>query len=512
MEKNLVTPARRRLPALALALALAAGGAWGLAPRVAAAEDDAETTAEAESSVTDDGSDAGAASDAVSSVTTDRAAESDWSADEPPEITSPVALVVDTTTGTVLYEREADTLRTPASITKVMTALLTLENASLDDVVTVEESDFDNVTAESSVAYLEAGESLTVRDLLAGLLVPSGNDAAYVLARYVGGDWQTFVDMMNERAESLGCASTSFADPCGLSSDNVTTARDLVTIFEAALEYPEFCEISSSATWELPATEDGTERTLETTDYLVDPESPVYMGDTIVASKTGFTNDAGKCLIAAAERDGMSIVGIVMGASDEEDEYEVTPNFYDLRDLLEWGLGAWVTGDVVSEGDVLATREVELSSDGDAVDAVATSSIVATVPRGTTPEDLTIEVPWEGEEALRAPVTEGTQLGRVFVSLDGRALGSVDVATASEMRLSIPDFVLWWVTSSPLHMGVVAGVAVAVFVIVGVAASHSSRRRRRARAAAARRGTSRPASDVRGGAGASGSRRGRHAR
>lgn len=469
MEKNLVTSPARRLPALALALSLAAGAACGVAPRAALAVEGEAAAAEAAPAETDAApADAGAT----------------WSADAPPEVSAPVALLVDRATGTVLFEREADALRTPASLTKVMTALVTLERASLDDVVTVEQADLDNLTPESSVAGLKAGETLTVRDLLACLLIPSGNDAAYVLARHVGGDWQTFVGLMNERATSLGCASTHFADPCGLSSDIVTTARDLVTIFEAALAHPEFLEIAGSATWDLPETEKNPARTLETTDALIVSDSPVYMGETVIASKTGFTNDAGKCLLAAAERDGMSLVGIVMGASDETDEDGITPNFYDLRDLFEWGLGAWVTGNVVSAGDVLASREVTLSKDGDAVDAVATGSIFATVPRGTTVADLTVSVPWEGAEPLQAPVKEGTNLGRVSVSLDGRTLGTVGVVTASEMELSILDFVIWWVTSDPVHMGIVAGGAAAFFVLVGTIAALASRARRKDRDAA----------------------------
>ena len=210
--------------------------------------------------------------------------------------------------------------RTKSLLRAPMTALVTLENASLTDVVTVEQADLDNLTPESSVAGLRAGETLTVRDLLACLLIPSGNDAAYVLARHVAGDWQTFVGMMNSKTAELGCTSTTFTDPCGLSSTIVTTARDLVTIFEAALAHPEFSEISGSATWDLPATEQNPARTLETTDYLIEPDSPVYMGDAIVASKTGFTDDAGKCVIASAERDGMRLVGIVMGAADDADE------------------------------------------------------------------------------------------------------------------------------------------------------------------------------------------------
>ena len=152
-----------------------------------------------------------------------------------------------------------------------MTALVVLENADLDAEVTVEEGDLDEVTWDSSIAGLKVGETLTVRDLLACLLVPSGNDASYVLARFVGGgDWHAFVDMMNERAAQLGCEGTHFANPCGLHDDNhYSTARDLVRIFEAALAYPEFEEIAGSESWDLPETSQNPARTLESTESLI---------------------------------------------------------------------------------------------------------------------------------------------------------------------------------------------------------------------------------------------------
>lgn len=150
--------------ALALALALASAGV----PRVAWAQDGVEPVAVA----ADASAEAPAAEDSPA-----------YSADEPPALSSPVALLVDRDTGYVLFEQGADEQRTPASITKILTALVVLENASLDDVVTVEEGDFEHVTPESTTAGLKAGDVLTVRDLLAGLLLPSGNDAAYVLAR-----------------------------------------------------------------------------------------------------------------------------------------------------------------------------------------------------------------------------------------------------------------------------------------------------------------------------------------
>lgn len=444
--------ARPLLASLALA-ALLAGGSLTLATPVAALADDGSA-----------------------------AADASYSASEPPELSSPAAFLVDPVTGTVLLEKNADEQREPASTTKVMTALVVLENADLDDQVTVEASDFDEVTADSSVAGLVAGETLSVRDLLACLLLPSGNDASYVLARHVAGDWQSFVAMMNEKAAELGCTGTHFANPCGLPDDaHYTTARDLATIFSAAAEYPEFVEIAGSATWDLPATSGNPARTLHTTDLLVDPESPVYMDGVVTAGKTGYTGDAGKCLVVGAEKDGMGLVGVVLGASDAADASGVTENFYDMRTMLDWGFGAWEYGEVVSAGDVLLSADVTLSTDGEAVDAQSAGSVVATVPRGTTLADLTVTPAWQDNEgdagSFQAPLEEGQALGQAEVSLDGRTLGTVALVAASGMGLSVPAFLMWWL-SDPVHAAVAVACVVAVFVAIGLLSSWSSSRRR----------------------------------
>ena len=243
------------------------------------------------------------------------------------------------------------------------------------------------------------------------------------------------------------------------------------------MAYPAFQEIAGRSSWEMPATGENPARTITTTDLLLDPESPVYMGDVVVAGKTGFTYDAGKCLIVAAEKDGMRLVAVILGGSDEEDADGVTPNYYDMRSLLEWGFGAWETGEVVSAGDVIASAEVTLSSDGDEVGVLSDDAILATFPRGTTIADLTVEPSWDG--AFQAPLEKGDSLGEAAVSLDGRALGTVRVSAESAMELSLVDYAVWWASSDPVHMGIVAGVVAAVFVVIGLVAAAASRRRRR---------------------------------
>ena len=403
-----------------------------------------------------------------------------WSAEEPPELSSPAAFLVEPTTGKVLLEKGADERREPASTTKVMTALLVLENMDLDAEVTVEAADFEEVTADSSVAGLVAGETLTVRDLLACLLLPSGNDASYVLARAVAGDWQSFVEMMNERAAELGCEGTHFANPCGLHDDeHYTTARDLATIFMAAMEHPEFMEIAGALSWDLPATTQNPARTLENTNLLIDPESPVYMDGVVTAGKTGTTGDAGRCLVVSAEGEDISLVGVVLGADFAGvDELGVGDNFYDMRSMVEWGVGAWRTGDVVVPGDVVGRADVMLSSDGSSVDALAAGGVSTTVPRDA---DVSYVPAWEGVDpetgSFHAPIEEGQELGTVDVLLDGEWLATLPMVSAGAMELSVPDFILWWL-SDPLHAAIVVVALVAVFVVIGVVAGASRRKSR----------------------------------
>ena len=421
-----------------------------------------------------------------------RAAEagvaSTWLASDPPELVAPSAFLVESSTGMALLDQDADARREPASTTKVMTALLTIENLDLDAQVSVEEADFDEVTADSSVAGLVAGETLSVRDLLACLMLPSGNDASYVLARAVAGDWRTFVDMMNERAAELGCAGTHFANPCGLHDDaHYTTARDLATIFSAAMEHPEFVEVAGAATWDLPATSGNPARTLTNSNFLINPESSLYMDGAVVAGKTGTTGDAGRCLVVAASGEDVDVIGVVLGVPFEEvDEEGVGQNFYDMRSLVEWGLAAWRTGDIVSPGDTLGTADVTLSEEGDTVQALAAGGTSGTVPREMTLEDLTLVPAWEGTDpetgAFQAPIEEGQALGTVDVSLGERWIASLPVEAARSLELSIPAYVMWWL-SDPVHAGVVAGSFAGLCLVVGLIAGCVSRRRRRRRAA-----------------------------
>ena len=279
--------------------------------------------------------------------------------------------------------------------------------------------------------------------------------------------------MMNSRAAELGCTGTHFVNPCGLHDDNhYTTAHDMALILSEAEKNADFVRISGSATWDLPETSMNPARTLKNTDLLVNPESDLYM-DVVTCGKTGYTGDAGRCLAAGASKDGLDVVGVVMDAPESEGSAAAISN---MHDLLSWGLSAWQTTSIVNAGDVLGTSAVRLSKDGEKLNVSAADAITATLPAGTTEDDLDVAFSWQGP--LTAPVEAGEPLGTATVSYQGRELGAIGAVAAFGMRLSIPAFVMDWL-SDPIHMVIVVVALVALFVLVGLLASRGSRRRQR---------------------------------
>lgn len=403
----------------------------------------------------------------------DEATAQSYSADQAPELSAQAAYLYDRTTGTVLLDKNADERHYPASMTKIMTALITLEHANLTDEVTVEQSDLDMITADSSNAGLKAGEKTTVENLLACLLLPSANESAYTLARHVAGDYQSFVNMMNDKAAELGCMGTHFVNPCGLhDGDHYTTAHDMALILTAASQNVDFVRISGSATWDLPETNMNPARTIKNTNLLVNAESSLHL-EGVTCGKTGYTGDAGRCLAAAGSRDGMDIVGVVMDAPDTSG---TSAAITDMHELLSWGFAAWQTTDLIKPSDVLGTTAVRLSKDGEKLNVASADTLTATVPAGVTAGDLDIALSWS--DSLTAPVEANESLGRATVSYQGRELGTLGAVAAFGMRLSIPAFIMDWL-SDPIHMIAVVAVLVLVFVIIGLAASGKSRRRQR---------------------------------
>ena len=242
------------------------------------------------------------------------------------DISSAAAIVMETSTNTVLYSKNADNKLYPASITKIMTAMLALQSGKLNDTVTITQ---DNVTLEdgSQVCGFVAGDQVTLDQLLHCLLVYSGNDAASAIAEYVGGSTENFVQMMNDYAAKLGCTGTHFSNPHGLQDENhYTTPYDIYLMLNEAFTYPEFTEITELPSYTVTYTgSDGTEKstTLTATDHYLTGEATAPKDVTILGGKTGTTEVAGNCLaILTQNAYGKTFVSIVMGADTKELLYQ----------------------------------------------------------------------------------------------------------------------------------------------------------------------------------------------
>lgn len=248
---------------------------------------------------------------------------------EAPVISAEAGILYDATHDRVLFEKNADEKLYPASITKLMTALLVLERGSLNDTVTFSETATTNLESGAVTLNLTAGDQVSVKDCLYGLLLKSANEVANGLAEYVSGSISGFADLMNEKAASLGCTNTHFVNPNGLNNpDHYTTCRDMAKIAEAAFENSTLREISSTLSYQFPATKNAAARTITPGHKMLYPtDSRYYEG--IIGGKTGYTSLAGNTLVTCVERDGVRLIAVVMKAQ--------STHYTDTKAMLDYG-------------------------------------------------------------------------------------------------------------------------------------------------------------------------------
>ena len=361
-------------------------------------------------------------------------------------------LMMELTTGTMVFAKNIDERREPASVTKVMTCLLALEYGGLYDVVPVTESALEGMDPDGSSAELSPGEEYTLEELLYCLMVASANDAALVLAEYLGGSQHGFVEMMNQKAEALGCTGTHFANPHGMHDDgHYTTARDLALIFSAAMEYDLFRTLISTTYYELtvpvsPAEAEYDEETegeeseetpgvreLYTTDYLISTSiTDEYYDARVLGGKTGFTTPAGRCVISLAQDGDLSYLIVVLGAQAwNEDDTPYYGNFVTVSALLN------AAADLTVEplADEATTISVKIPKGRGTADLICRDPVSALLPAGFAPDDLTA-VPILSD-GLEAPLDEGVPVGTLEFRYRGVYLGSSPLLTAAPVELSV---------------------------------------------------------------------------
>lgn len=396
-------------------------------------EDDSEDTGEDTGDEEGDGTDASTAQPGATNTTNVTAA-----AANAPATNAEAALLISPDSGMVLYEKNADERRYPASTTKIMTALLVLENvADLNETVTAQASDFETLEADSSSAGIKEGETVTVEDLLYGLMLPSGNEAAYMLARHVAGSYEAFVDMMNKRAEELGCTGTHFVNPCGLHDDNhYTTARDLYKIAYAAMQDETFADIADTVQWNMSKTNMQEERKVLTTNQLIFSSYQPWAYAYCKGIKTGNTSQAGNCFVGYAEYGDAKLYSVVMGCDSSSLEYSNIPaSFTDTKALFEWGFESFTSKTLARQGDTVGSVNVRLSTDTDQLVLTVKNDLVSLLPADLDVEDLG-EPQITAPESVNAPIKAGDVIGSATYSYNGTTYGTVELVALSDVERS----------------------------------------------------------------------------
>lgn len=355
------------------------------------------------------------------------------------------AVLLDVNYNEVLYDKNATDRAYPASLTKVMTALLVMEaigdgKLTPQTPITADKTLHQNMVQDASTAGIKEGEILTVEELLYCLLLPSANEAANILAVAVDGSIEDFVAHMNRRAGELGCQGTHFANPHGLHNDkHYTTAYDLSLMMAEALEYDLFRTIIKSPSHTVPATNMSKERFFFNTNGLISNlYYDGYVYSKCIGGKTGTTSEAGRCLISAAEDGDTLLVSVILGSGPMQVSGYDKPRQGQLVEsarLLKWGFSNFQRVTITRGDEPVAKVGVTLSRQADEVNVKPQGSITRTLPKDMDLDLIESRINLFSPE-VPAPVEEGQVLGTITLSYEGEVYGTLDLVAVTSVERS----------------------------------------------------------------------------
>jgi D-alanyl-D-alanine carboxypeptidase (penicillin-binding protein 5/6) len=370
---------------------------------------------------------------------------------EDPEIAAKAAILVERDSGEVLYSLNSDEEMEPASTTKIMTMLLAIEaiergEVTQDDIVTVSESAVSNVGDNAVTAELEAGEEISLLNLLYLAALPSANDACNVIAEYISGSVENFVRLMNSRAAEMGCEHTHFMNANGMPVEgHYSSARDLASMIKDGYELELFRKITGTATYTVPSTNIHPQRSLSNTNKLLSKDSEYYYQHA-VCGKTGSTTNAGYCLASVGSDSKLTLISVILGAEYDRNESGVLvyEHFAETSRLMEWGFNNFSYRAILDVSNLLANVPVEMGEGTDSVVLRPEKSITMLVENDISIDnqvsyDITVysEV---NDEKLVAPVYAGDVLGEVEVFYKGESQGTVKLVSNSTVPLMRTEY------------------------------------------------------------------------
>ena len=340
-------------------------------------------------------------------------------------IKSGAGLLVERSKGKVLFDKNAYEKMYPASTTKILTAIVVLENTKLDDMATVSKNALETIPNGYVTCNLQIGEELSVKDLMYALMVKSANDAAVVLAEHVGGSVEGFSDMMNEKAKEIGCKNTHFVNPNGIHNANhYTTAYDLYLMAEYALSFEytnEFRDFVSKTSYTLPATNmyPAEDRSFTTTNELIkinnNNRKDNYYYKNALGIKTGHTSQAGYCLVSSSSRDNLEFISVILDGGF--DENGLSERYTETIKLFNFGYDNFTLTKLKEENNIIDTITVEKATKETATLNLLIKDEITVINDKSTDIDK-IEPKIELKENIIAPIAKGEVLGTITYVVD----------------------------------------------------------------------------------------------
>ncbi|MEG6521866.1 D-alanyl-D-alanine carboxypeptidase family protein [Desulfotomaculum sp. 1211_IL3151] len=352
-----------------------------------------------------------------------------------PQIVGETAVLLDAKSGTVLYGKEEHKKMYPASTTKVLTALLALERSQLTKQVTIGPNPS---KAGGTSIWLQEGEQLTLEELLHALMLNSANDAGVAIAEHIAGSVDKFAELSNERAKQIGAKGTHFTNPHGMpGKEHYSTAYDLALIGREALKNQDLRKIITTINYEIPRADPEAQKHLFNHNKLLWSKTYGYKGAT--GLKTGYTVDAGQCIIASAERDGMELIAVVL----RSEGFNI---WTDASKLLDYGFENFTSRQLVKGGQVMADVPVQYGKGS--VKLLTKNDLYYTFPKEG---NIDLHVTTEPDEEVSAPVTKGEVLGAVIIRKGEEIVGKVPlVAHAAVQRDWKMTLTTWFKWGLPL--------------------------------------------------------------
>lgn len=341
---------------------------------------------------------------------------------------SPHCILMEASTGKIIYEKGAYDVTFPASTTKIMTAILTLEHCSLTDTATVSREAIYSVPVGYTHAYLVEGEVLTIDQLLHVLLISSANDAANVLAEHIAGSVSSFATMMNTKALELGCLNTHFVNPNGIHSENHTsTAYDLALMGRYAMQNETFRSIVATTKYTLPATNlyPDNNRFFNATNELIKPDDrdrvDNYYYSYATGIKTGYTNASKDCIVASAKKDDIEYIVVILGA--ERTENGLSGRYLDCKNLFDYAFSNYKTYTIHQENSVLKQVDIaNASAFSKHLDVIVQDQITLLLKKDTDINSITPTISISSD--LVAPITQNTVIGTITYDIAGNTYSS----------------------------------------------------------------------------------------